>query len=111
MHAVRAKATNPAGGHAACDLLKGVVFPVNDVVKGKSGPLADHGWHASTHMLELIEANFTRSISESLECSSSKNIDDASGYAVGEFQKIRPRRTFRAKSAVLMTRPQPGDTS
>jgi hypothetical protein len=40
-------------------------------------------------MLELIEADFAGSISEPLECSSPKNIDDASGHAVGELQKVR----------------------
>jgi hypothetical protein len=62
--------------------------PVKDVHYRKSRSLANYGGNSRAHILQLIEPYFSGVVGKTLQSGSAKYIDNASGHAVRDFQKI-----------------------
>ena len=71
-----------------CVFLKGVLFRLKDVLKEKLLPSANDGWHSRTDMLKLRQTHFWRFVDKCLESRASKNLNNAPGHAISQFQKV-----------------------
>jgi hypothetical protein len=66
------------------DFLQDVLFCLKNVLKEKSWPSTDDGWHAGAHVLELLQPHFLRFVGESLKGGAPKDFDSTDESPEGD---------------------------